>query len=963
MPSSAIDEVWTGHVPRKGGTVWGRAGRRAAPGLRRVFRDDEEIAATPSLKGTIREALVASRFLIVICSPQTPSSTWIKEEIRTFVELGRQDRILLVLLDGEPKDSFPTLDPAETLGGGLLDVLAPDIRAPTLGGSLRLLATDARFRLLARLLGCSFDDLKQREQERRIRQIGAAVAVLAVFVVVLTVFTVILFQQREAERTARQDAARRSFDLQTELAGRYARDGDLAASTALLGAVVHDDDQGLCPSARRFLSYWLPQLTPSRDCVGALRSGTVLTWRDRAYVIDRFRNLRSLEDLDIRSAALLEPENLLVTQEGHAAVVFRSFPGLAELYRTTEFVPEAVRRTPLHGVYLVTGTFPSISVGRLWTTAVFVDIDQHKSETIMAAPMYGGDVSPMTVSDDCARLYVDADSFDGEADSATERSVLIALDASAGATPRWRIEGYDPTSVHPEGIDAFSDRGCARVPVSAVPLDYPREQDWRALWREILERDAPWPRSVSTRVIPEEAPRGGADGDGKRVAVARRPSFEVDGKHFEVDWEGLVEKSPQFADATDYDVRTFGDRVYVGAAWLEGAQHMGAAVVQFDSVGHVERVSDAFYTVGANFLPTGKGTRFLLISSAEALGNPSFFVWDLDRMEEVFVDSMPGGAGPRGGQAAFSSDARRLAIATETGEIWVYERGITRDARIFFGRIAIIHATQPRLTEASDEDGYRVNGILGVTFGGTDLVIAAIAPGLVAWDIATQSVVWSSPSHVLGSNGPPSLVASDRAGTLLLLRGSLVQMFDMLTGIPLTSTNDLAELRGGPTPRGTRGAPNGTHDEEVAILDDGRVLLRLGRTTLERQAPLSAPALRALLPELESRTGMLGSDGRSRLAHLPADLDLGPEPPPQRRSGCVPLFASASFPDLPRLIDESESMDDAERTSWCSMLRSMTDDQIAKLRGILLEERNRRADQSKKANGLPNAPRAEGNHR
>ncbi|MBN1227698.1 MAG: toll/interleukin-1 receptor domain-containing protein [Deltaproteobacteria bacterium] len=42
------------------------------PKLHRVFRDEDELPTSADLKENIHDALVASRFLIVICSPSTP---------------------------------------------------------------------------------------------------------------------------------------------------------------------------------------------------------------------------------------------------------------------------------------------------------------------------------------------------------------------------------------------------------------------------------------------------------------------------------------------------------------------------------------------------------------------------------------------------------------------------------------------------------------------------------------------------------------------------------------------------------------------------------------------------------------------------------------------------------------------------------------------------------------------------
>jgi len=67
-----------------------------------VFRDKEELAADADLSANIRAALERSRTMIVICSPRAVASRFVEEEIRYFKELGKSDRILALIVDGEP---------------------------------------------------------------------------------------------------------------------------------------------------------------------------------------------------------------------------------------------------------------------------------------------------------------------------------------------------------------------------------------------------------------------------------------------------------------------------------------------------------------------------------------------------------------------------------------------------------------------------------------------------------------------------------------------------------------------------------------------------------------------------------------------------------------------------------------------------------------------------------------------
>src|ERR1700761_7804894 len=70
-----------------------------------VFRDEEDLPADADLANPICRALDRSRFLVVLCSPRAVASTYVDDEIRYFKQIGRADRILAALLEGEPNAS------------------------------------------------------------------------------------------------------------------------------------------------------------------------------------------------------------------------------------------------------------------------------------------------------------------------------------------------------------------------------------------------------------------------------------------------------------------------------------------------------------------------------------------------------------------------------------------------------------------------------------------------------------------------------------------------------------------------------------------------------------------------------------------------------------------------------------------------------------------------------------------
>ena len=87
-------------------------GIRTASGkerIDRIFRDQEELEITSNLSRRIEDALRASEFLIVICSPGYSESRWCLHELETFIQLRGRDRVLCVLSEGEPPGVFPEI--------------------------------------------------------------------------------------------------------------------------------------------------------------------------------------------------------------------------------------------------------------------------------------------------------------------------------------------------------------------------------------------------------------------------------------------------------------------------------------------------------------------------------------------------------------------------------------------------------------------------------------------------------------------------------------------------------------------------------------------------------------------------------------------------------------------------------------------------------------------------------------
>src|SRR5215207_4831533 len=150
-----------------------------------IFRDRGELAAAGDLGTEIREALAASRFLIVLCSPAAAQSRWTNAEIDAFKRARPDGCVLAAILAGEPFASdVPGREAEECLPPALrthydrrgrptkqiAEPLAADLRD---GGDGRRLGF---LKLVAGMTGVGLDDLVQRDAIRRHRRLAVLAA-------------------------------------------------------------------------------------------------------------------------------------------------------------------------------------------------------------------------------------------------------------------------------------------------------------------------------------------------------------------------------------------------------------------------------------------------------------------------------------------------------------------------------------------------------------------------------------------------------------------------------------------------------------------------------------------------------------------------------------------------------------------------------------------------------------------
>lgn len=142
--------------------------------IRPVFRDQTDLN-TGILANTLRDQLEASRYLIVLCSPNSAKSQWVSNEVKTFIEWGRLDRIIPVIVDGQPNCYNPDL---ECFPEYLREYTKAHPESELLGISFAEVGKEKAFiRIVSKMLDVSFDTLwKRHERERRQRIIACSLA-------------------------------------------------------------------------------------------------------------------------------------------------------------------------------------------------------------------------------------------------------------------------------------------------------------------------------------------------------------------------------------------------------------------------------------------------------------------------------------------------------------------------------------------------------------------------------------------------------------------------------------------------------------------------------------------------------------------------------------------------------------------------------------------------------------------
>lgn len=198
----------------------------------RIFRDKDELPTSSNLSEDIFTALENAEYLIVICSTRTKESIWIEREIEHFLKTHTRDKVLTVLVNGEPGDVIPEkiLFETKTTDDGTEEKIPLEPLSCDWRGSKKEAVNRELPRLAAVLLGCSYDDLVRRQQKYKARRIMSVAA--AAFVVVFAVACYYIYSASQIRKSLNESLYNQAEYLASESIQSF-DDGDRLKAVAL----------------------------------------------------------------------------------------------------------------------------------------------------------------------------------------------------------------------------------------------------------------------------------------------------------------------------------------------------------------------------------------------------------------------------------------------------------------------------------------------------------------------------------------------------------------------------------------------------------------------------------------------------------------------------------------------------------------------------------------------------------
>lgn len=821
------------------GALVGRPGKAGPIGKRlgKVFRDRAELGAHPDLGAEIRAALDRSEAMIVLCSPNASASQYVNEEIRYFKALGRGDRIVAAIVNGEPHaagkkigDAILT-DADECFPHAMRFQIAADGSISAAPETLEPIAADfrtgkdgregAKLKVIAGLIGVGLDELVQRELAAQRARMLRAAGIAAAVVILAVAAGVFAFQSfRNLQRANREASARMMAAVRTHLLADQPGPA-LALMDALRGRSLAAADRATLDLLDVF---WRERLAPARDAPIANRPGRAFRIADQLY----YRTASRVMPFPIDGA-----QQVFWTPGGSRLFAVAQYRRLYELDpetgRAREVFPDAPEQFAITDVFLM----PSGALLAIGTNYVPGGDEG----------LYAGAQNPIGFV-----VYPD-----GQTSGVIEAHYASYFRANAECTKLYFV--HSPyTELRLEYSQPLpTASGFSYVVTTLAPA---------ANWREpagepIAVNMYDWmdSRGATVDVACSAHRLRSASVDSDELAL-RIPAYAGDG------WE--TESTPSAERALTQSWRAFArSQVWGGEGVSRWTDHFtgGGRDVGLFSVfsaryldylvcsrtgGQTPECTDAS-------IPGGGGARGFLPRFGLFVANEPLQVVNVDTLQ---LETWPNNIGsPAAGRTlAENADGTRMASIDAAGQITIIGRAQ--------GRLAAIH-------QFSDPQ-FASPAALAL-IDDTDVLVLTQDDRLHRIDVAGRRIVWQTLDRSLrtradeGDLAPIELKVSPNGRIALIVTENVVRLYETRMGAPLTPAYppSRAGLETWPTTRA-----DVTDNGEIAIRDDRT------REFLEGGYAFVRPAPQPQRPSGASSVCLLGaevSDGNARLVDVFSD--------------------------------------------------------------------------------------------
>ena len=202
--------------------------------IRPTFRDVTDLK--PGLLAeVINNALLNSEWLIVVCSPRAAKSPWVCKEAQTFIDLGRADRIIPFVIEGNP---FSEDVATECFPEALLKLTGSN---ELLAANINEMGRDAAaIKVIARMFNLRFDTIWQRYERELLRKRWITIISVFALAVISIVIATWIWHQNSLLKEKDWKMMKNQARAIAEKANQLIDDGDSYTAIKILLEVLPD---------------------------------------------------------------------------------------------------------------------------------------------------------------------------------------------------------------------------------------------------------------------------------------------------------------------------------------------------------------------------------------------------------------------------------------------------------------------------------------------------------------------------------------------------------------------------------------------------------------------------------------------------------------------------------------------------------------------------------------------------